>query len=567
MCRKDRPKFYGNGLEGTNKLNEANNGQDTNETIDLSPDNVGELAVITRNGYDFSDGVGTISKDMLKKVWRVYGNKRLLKPTALQIRFQGAKGMVSLDTRLKGEQMLLRSNMKKFETESSWKLEICGAAFKPLPMFLNRQLIKILEDLEVPSEVFFDLQEDAISKLRYMTESPINTGLFLRQSIPQATHISSLIWHLAEAGLDYHDDSFLYSVVEMAIVTELRDLKYRGRIPVKDGMTLYGIMDETGVLQEGEVFVITEQHAASRGASAPNGYREDDPAPSGKQVLENRHIMVTRSPAMHPGDVQIVRAVNVGEESPLQQLRNVVVFSQHGGRDLPSQLSGGDLDGDLYNVIYDQRFLTAQTYVAAEYPRLSPLELDRPITADDMSSFFVKFMETDQLGMICNVHMKLADQKPLGTLAPDCVKIAAMASTAVDFSKTGIPVNMAELPRYDRLRPDFMAPTPRIQLTDTGEVEIEELDNFDDDAFEGIDEERKPLRYYKSEKVLGRLYRNIDEQQFLDKMHDYHKTKMQSVTLPYGLMQKLCDYIVYHADNYGVIYDHHMEFARDVRKG
>jgi len=49
----------------------------------------------------------------------VYGTKRLLKPTALQIRFQGAKGMVSLDTRLKGEKMLLRSNMKKFETESS----------------------------------------------------------------------------------------------------------------------------------------------------------------------------------------------------------------------------------------------------------------------------------------------------------------------------------------------------------------------------------------------------------------------------------------------------------------
>lgn len=81
---------------------------DTNDTIELSSASVGELPVVIRNGYDFSDGVGTISSDLLRKVWQVYGTKRLLKPTALQIRFQGAKGMVSLDTRLKGERMLLR---------------------------------------------------------------------------------------------------------------------------------------------------------------------------------------------------------------------------------------------------------------------------------------------------------------------------------------------------------------------------------------------------------------------------------------------------------------------------
>ena len=56
-------------------------------------------------------------------------------------------------------------------------------------------------------------------------------------------------------------------------------------------------------------------------------------------------IVVTRSPVMHPGDVQIVNAVDVPPHSPLKRLSNVVVFSQHGDRDLPGQLSGGDLDG------------------------------------------------------------------------------------------------------------------------------------------------------------------------------------------------------------------------------
>ena len=283
--------------------------------------------------------------------------------------------------------------------------------------------------------------------------------------------------------------------------------------------------------------------------------------------MPRSNVIVTRSPALHPGDIQIVNVVDVPSDSPLKKLSNVIVFSQHGVRDLPSQLSGGDLDGDLYNVIYDRRFQSAQTYVAAQYPRLSPVQLDRPVTARDMSDFFVKFMETDQLGMLCNVHMQLADQRPLGTLDPDCIKIAAMASTAVDYSKTGLAVNMKELPKHDRVRPDWMSPTPRVQLIDTGEVEVEELDDFVDDAFEGIDEERKPLRYYKSEKVLGQLYRNIDEKQFLADMHKYHNTRVQTVALSYGLMEKLCDYVIHQAKVYGVLYDHHLDFARDVRAG
>ena len=534
---------------------------DTNDTIDLQPETVGELSLVKRNGYDFGDGVGTISKDILVKVWRVYGTRRLLKPTALQIRFQGAKGMVALDSRLKGEQMLLRSNMKKFETDSSWKLEICGAAFKPLPMFLNRQLIKILEDLSVSAQAFFDLQDAATSRLRYMTESPYNTSIFLKTSvITQATQLSSLIWHLGEAGLDYHKDDFLSSVVDMAVVTELRDIKYRGRIPVQEGMTLYGIMDETGYLQEGEVFVITEHHANSSYQGL------DGSVVGGKQVLVQDSIIITRSPAMHPGDVQFVNAVNVPQDSPLQHLRNVVVFSQHGARDLPSQLSGGDLDGDIYNVIYDKSLKPVNTYVAAEYPRLSPVELDRPVTAKDMSDFFVTFMETDQLGMLCNVHMQLADQRPLGTLDHDCVKIAGMASTAVDFSKTGIAVDMKQLPKYDRLRPDFMAPSPRVHITETGEVEIEELDEINDDAFEGIDEERRPLRYYKSQKVLGQLYRNIDEKRFLEDMHQ-HKRRVWAVTSSKGFMTKLCNYVLHQASLYGVLYEGYMDLARDIRAG
>lgn len=346
---------------------------DTATSVKVVDQNVKSLPVVERNGRDFGDGVGTISRVLLEEVWRVYGTRRLLKPTILQIRFQGAKGVVSLDSRLQGRQLLLRSNMKKFESPNSWDLEICGAAFRPLPMILNRQLIKILEDLGVRSNVFLDLQTYAVNKLRCMTTSAMNTATLLESiEMAKATRVPSLIKMLDEIGLDYHGDHFLYSIVEMAVVHHLRDIKYRGRIPVEQGVTLYGIMDETGELQEGEVYVATE--------AGPEGGRDDIP---------RDNIIVTRSPAMHPGDVQIVNAVAVSDCSPLKKLSNVVVFSQHGARDLPSQLSGGDLDGDIYNVIWDKRLKSINAAVPADYPRVAPVELDRAVTAKDMSDFFV----------------------------------------------------------------------------------------------------------------------------------------------------------------------------------
>ncbi|KAI7382653.1 RNA-directed RNA polymerase [Hortaea werneckii] len=524
---------------------------DTAASVTLSRDLVDSLPVVERNGRDFSDGVGTISEDLLEQVLKVYGTRSLLKPTALQIRFQGAKGMVSLDSRLQGSQLRLRSNMKKFESSSSWDLEICGAAFRPLPMVLNRQLIKILEDLEIPTQVFLDLQKETMDKLRCMTDSAVNTATLLEGiESTKATKVPSLINLLNEIGLDYRQDHFLYRIVEMALANHLREIKYRGRIPIEQGFTLYGIMDETGFLQEGEVYVATQ--------AGPNGGRDDRP---------REKIVVTRSPAMHPGDVQIVNAVAVPHDSPLKRLSNVIVFSQHGDRDLPSQLSGGDLDGDLYNVIFDRRLIPEFTYCAAEYARVEPVELNRPVTSQDMSDFFVRFMETDQLGMLCNVHMQIADQKDSGTLSPECLKLAAMASTAVDYSKTGIGVDIKQIPRYDHCRPDFMAPSPRVFITKQGYMDFEDEEYVDDDAFEGMDLEKKPYRYYESQKALGHLFRAIDERRFIHSMQRERQLLMDSEVAPVTrrLLDRLFAYVKQYAHNWGLLWEHHLDLGRDIK--
>ena len=181
-------------------------------------------------------------------------------------------------------------------------------------------------------------------------------------------------------------------------------------------------MDETGYLQEGQIycFVQTEE--------------------GGQLVAGN--VVITRCPALHPGDVQCVTAVDVPADSPLSALHNVVVFSSMGERDLPSQLSGGDLDGDLYNIIYDVTLYPRRLAHPADYPAATPVNIGRPVQRSDMTDFFISFMENDNLGLIATLHQILADQRLLGTFDPECLLLANLHSTAVDFSKTGIPVNI-----------------------------------------------------------------------------------------------------------------------------
>ena len=194
-------------------------------------------------------------------------------------------------------------------------------------------------------------------------------------------------------------------------------------------MKCLGIMDESGVLQEGEIYCPT--------------HNETGPS------LVTGNVVITRCPALHPGDVQCVTAVDVPEGNPLRALHNVVVFSSHGQRDLPSQLSGGDLDGDLYNVIYDDTLYPKRLSGPADYLTAPPIDIGRTVERSDMTEFFIQFMENDNLGLIATLHQILADQSPKGTFDPLCIELASMHSTAVDFSKTGIPVRPFKTPTWN----------------------------------------------------------------------------------------------------------------------
>ncbi|CAG8616569.1 6366_t:CDS:2, partial [Cetraspora pellucida] len=158
----------------------------------------------------------------------------------------------------------------------------------------------------------------------------------------------------------------------------------------------------------------------------------------------------------------------------LNHLKNCVVFSQKGDQPLPNCLSG---DGDEFFICFNERIFPMIDHDPMDYspPKRKELE-DRPVEISDICEFFTDFTKNDRIGMIGNLHLALADFHPEGIFHPQCLKLAELHSKAVDFNKTGVPVT-EPLPMMDEY-PDFM--------------------------------ENKTKDGYESQKILGKLYRNIE---------------------------------------------------------
>ncbi|KAI1769919.1 RdRP-domain-containing protein [Hypoxylon cercidicola] len=506
----------------------------------------------------FSDGVGTLSRSLMEAIHDALPQTKGI-ATCFQIRWGGAKGMLALDDTLDGMVMRVRRSMLKFESDDIRNLEICDMGNKPIPLVLNRQMIKILEDMGVKESWFFDTQNRELTRLRMIAAYVRNTVEFLkRQKVAEQINFSRFIRRLHKIGIDYKKDAFLCSVVETVILREVRLLKHKARIPIEKGITLFGIMDEFGFLEEDEVYVTFEKNRFTRSSDLD---------------ICDKLVIVTRSPALHPGDIQVRRAVLPPPYHPLRSLKNCIVFSQKGQRDLPSQLSGGDLDGDisnttclmqLDNIIWDDDAVSSsrREFEPADYPRVSPLDIGREVTMEDMTGFFVDFMATDQLGVIAVKHMILADMKDGGTVDPECKLLAEMHSTGVDYSKSGIPIDTEKLRGLTRtqFRPDFLAPAPPANIVDRTEIVFEAPKA---PALEDEDEESGPkYKFYKSIKVLGKLYRAIDEKKIWKE--NIHRTERSQGT---AVWDQLFRYITIQCEKLGdVNWRPNLDEARRIRQ-
>ena len=132
--------------------------------------------VETSDGGNFTDGCGSISPHLANKLYQqskeVLGrrsDRAVREPSVFQIRHQGNKGIVTRDSTLPSDTMIVRDSMVKFQTKEFPHVCVCDFSGPFSYGHLNRQFIMLLSGLGIPDQVFESLQAEHFDRIRKMT--------------------------------------------------------------------------------------------------------------------------------------------------------------------------------------------------------------------------------------------------------------------------------------------------------------------------------------------------------------------------------------------------------------
>ncbi|CAL5400050.1 unnamed protein product [Camellia sinensis] len=420
------------------------------DEIEIIPD-----VEVVRGGieYVFSDGIGKISADFARRVAVKCGLKSST-PSAFQIRYGGYKGVVAIDP-TSSIKMSLRRSMFKYESENT-KLDVLAWS-KYQPCFLNRQLISLLSTLGVRDRIFEKKQKEEVDQLDTILTDPLRAQEALEWMAPGEN--TNILKEMLMCGYKPDAEPFLSMMLQTFRSAKLLELRTRTRIFVPKGRSMMGCLDETRTLEYGQVFV--------QFSGAGDRMHGDSGSSQRKFIVEGK-VVVAKNPCLHPGDVRVLRAVNI---PALHHMVDCVVFPQKG-------LSWSDLDGDIYFVSWDSDLIPPRQIKPMDYTPAQSMLLDHDVTIEEVEEYFTNYILNDSLGIIANAHTVFADREPNKAMSDPCIRLAELFSIAVDFPKTGVP---AEIPSDLRVKeyPDFM--------------------------------EKPDRTTYESERVIGKLFRAVKD--------------------------------------------------------
>ncbi|KAL4942211.1 hypothetical protein BDV06DRAFT_235547 [Aspergillus oleicola] len=436
---------------------------------------------IERNGYTFSDGVGKISNFLAQMVMSELRIKTPTRepPSAYQFRLGGCKGMLIVSPEARRQEVHIRKSQYKFAAPHKG-LEIIRWSQYSLAS-LNRQLILVLSTLGIPDTVFHQKLETMLRNLNEAMESDPKAVYLLRKYV-DPNQATLTISQMVLDGFRRTNEPFVVSLLTLWRAWHLKYLKEKAKIAIEKAACLLGCMDETSTLNGffSDKVPGADAPREEKIAALPEIFVQvHRPEDGGKYEIIEGLCILARNPSLHPGDIRVVRAVNV---PALQYLKDVVVLPQTGDRDVASMCSGGDLDGDDYVVIWDQDLLPDDWFrEPMDYTGKKAHDLDQDVTVDNITSFFVQYMKNDCLPSIAHAHLAWGDYLENGVNEAKCIELAQLHSDAVDYNKSGTPAVMKRALR-PRNWPHFM--------------------------------ERKSATY-RSGKILGQLYDAVERVDFV----------------------------------------------------
>ena len=493
--------------------------------------------------YIYTDGIGTISYDLALKCVEKVGNNKFSYCSAFQIRLLGIKGVVAVDPHLGNKDIIcIRPSMKKYESENN-ELGIIKASGYTTG-YLNRQIIALLSGLGVKNDIFISMIKVSLKEyktiLNYIRKKDLDLCSYFRANKDVYNEVLSKCFYFKNL-LDYYlykknprcltNEPFIQKILLNCLSLKIRDLKSKGKIIDKQSASLMGVIDETRTLRHNEVFVRIIK---------PFSRKEE------QDLILEGEVYVTKNPCLHPGDIKILKAVN--NEiiyKNLSHMINVIVFSsledENDKRPIQNQISGGDLDGDIYYVSWNKDIIDGiikRNVAPQEDPKYpinnninyncnhinkseeisgiinSNIILENTISMNDVILSHINTMKNDIVPLISNLYLAHADNDLVhGPFNEKCRMLSDLFIIAIDSQKNGKFISQDILKQKNLLLqnyPDFL-----------------ETDSYNN---------------YKSPGILGILYRLCNEKEFLNEFdyYEYQNSYLMSYYLDVELFDAKC---------------------------
>lgn len=319
---------------------------------------------ISQSGQVMNDGAARISPSLMRKVRDALGLVNI--PTAIQARLGSAKGMWMVDPTDRGQEdwIEIYPSQRKWvcdESEEahrtlevrSWSTELTSAS-------LNIQFLPILEDrapdpqamratfvrnMVTESDEEIKVLKQALQHMELFRKwAHDNTqGAFPRlvnRKIPFLGGLpdsyEDIMQFLVDGGFEPMKLKFLQDLVLQKMKAKGQKMKEDLKIRIAKSTYAFMLVDFWGVLEPNEVHLSFSS-------------KFDDHTDE-LSDLDGLEVLVARSPAHLPSDIQKVRAVF---KPALRHLRDVIIFSSKGLSPLAAMLSGGDYDGDKAWICWD----------------------------------------------------------------------------------------------------------------------------------------------------------------------------------------------------------------------
>lgn len=448
-----------------------------------------------------NDGAGRISRALANEVRKILDLAYM--PSAFQGRLGEAKGLWIVDNSPDMTQVWIqvypsqrkwkRSNSNGVSNDKSHRtLEILKWSGPLKSADLNTQFLPLLVERAVNKKNMKDsianILEVGLGKevleLRKAFEHPESLLKWVHEVRPNIkdrlkygavpyrggmpTSTEEQIKMLLTNGFSPKYLNFLYEQSKSIFQSHCDDLEKRLNITVGKSTYAYMVPDFWGVLEAGEIYIdfssFTDSISGFSGA-----------------MLNGVDVLVARSPAHFASDIQRVRSVARAE---LMGLKDVIVFPIKGKPSLAAKLSGGDYDGDIAWVCWEESIVN--NFVTAEVPdtpdlvelgilRKDSTKYDELIEgvkgSSNQTSLFLKKsfefnMRQSMLGICTNFKEKVCyTQKSLSTT--ESIYLSKLLSDLVDAPKQGF---IFEEEDFRRLKDTYVKIKPIMPKYLSGEL-------------------------------------------------------------------------------------------------